>query len=182
MSERCRKCSAYNRQGKIYSFVYGYLQDSYSYDTKRYSGSKVITTTHSYASYDIRGQHDDFICNSCVIKSLIGGRIGTYGFSIALAGLVGFGLQYVFYSRIPLYIGLALAIGLLITGVVDLVQLLNAANSDDPAKQEKYIKEIRESEAGSRLAIKLDKKDIQLFSDKKVVFFTPSEYAKLKRY
>jgi hypothetical protein len=183
MRETCRKCRKTHKPGKLYTFYYGQLVNSYSYDTTRYSGSKMITTTHSGASYDMRGDKQEYLCNGCVIKSTLGEELILLGVGIFLFALVGFALQFVFYSRVPYIIGLSLAGILLITAVVSVLLRMQAANSDDPAKQEKYLKDLAESEAGSKLAIRLNRKEVKytVYYDEKTVFFTPSEYYKLNR-
>jgi len=183
MSETCRKCRETHKAGKLYTFYYGQLVNSYSYDTTRYSGSKMITTTHSGASYDMRGDKQEYLCNGCVIKSTLREEFILYGVGVFLIALLGMVLEMVFFSRNPTIASLSLAGIFLIFAVVQVLLLLRAANSSDPAKQEKYLKDQADSETGSKLAIRLNRKEVKytVYYDEKTVFFTPSEYYKLNR-
>ena len=180
MTEKCAKCCDFNKPGKNYPFYYGEILSSYSYDTTRYSGSKMITTTHSNTRYRMHGQEDVFICHKCIIKSEEMSNLIWFGVIIAMALLLGFGLQFVFYSRATFIGAMLISAGLFVFAIINLTRGLAVANSDDPEKQEEYLTKNELFNSGCRMAIKLRKRHLSMLSDKKLVYFTPTEYYRLK--
>lgn len=156
--ERCCKCKSNNNHGKNYSFYFGEITSSSSYETKRYAGSKLITTTHSSTRYQMHGKEDCFLCNSCVIKNEIRSNIISFSVIAIIIALIGYGLQFVFYSRTVFTVALVIAGLFLIYSTVSAIKETRIANSNDAEKQAQYISKNNLRDNATRLAINTLKK------------------------
>lgn len=181
MKVTCSKCKKTHKPGKWYMFYSGQLVDAYSYDTTRYYGRRKTVTTHSGASYNMIKEEKDLLCNSCVIKSNLGGEVILVGVGLFLLALGGWGLSVLFFSYLPMLISRFLAGVWLIYEMVRVLRTLRAANSNNEAIQEEYLKDLASSETGNKLAIRHNRKHFSRLYGEKTVLFTPKEYHKLNQ-
>jgi hypothetical protein len=182
---KCSKCNETAEAGRQYKFYYGKRLASHSKTSTKFQGSsRVITTTQTNTTFQINGESEFYICNSCVLRGAIKTSIENGAPAMVLSLLVVWGAMKIGGEGILAFIAL-IFFGVFVYSVINTAITafklnkirLSSKNGNLPFDD---IWKYKLDTVGSSLAISIYKKELGTQPKKDDAFFTPDQYANLK--